>query len=225
MSKYYSQKLSAERLRQVYEIASPRVKQYLEAEVRHVLEKTRPEHSVIELGCGYGRILPRLAARAKWVAGIDTSIDSLILAKRMLEDTSNCSLYQMDANRLGFRDGTFDIVICIQNGISAFQAERLPLLKESIRVARPRGVVMFSTYSERFWRDRLEWFEQQARLGLIGEIDYDKTGDGVIACKDGFKSSAVKPSDFLEITSRLKVGANLVEVDGSSLFYEISKPP
>ena len=64
MSGYYSQKLSAVRLKQVYDIAPPRVRQYLDAEVNHVLEKMHPGDLVIELGCGYGRILPKLAEKA-----------------------------------------------------------------------------------------------------------------------------------------------------------------
>ena len=67
VSGYYSQKLSAVRLKQVYDIAPPRVRQYLDAEVNHVLEKMHPGDLVIELGCGYGRILPKLAEKAGWV--------------------------------------------------------------------------------------------------------------------------------------------------------------
>jgi len=61
LSKYYSHKLSAIQLKRVYDIAPPGVRQYLDAEVSHVLEKIRPADLVLELGCGYGRILPKLA--------------------------------------------------------------------------------------------------------------------------------------------------------------------
>jgi hypothetical protein len=36
--------------------------------------------------------------------------------------------------------------------------------------------MLFSTYCERFWEERLKWFEIQAQHGLIGEIDYHATG-------------------------------------------------
>jgi len=224
MSRYYSQKLSAERLKQVYDIASPRVRQYLEAELQHTLEKIHPTDSVIDLGCGYGRILPRVAAKAKWVSGIDTSISSLMLAKKILNSISNCSLFQMDASHLGFPSGTYDIVLCIQNGISAFHLDRTALISESIRVTKAGGLIMFSTYSDKFWENRIQWFQQQAEAGLLGEIDYDKTTDGVIVCKDGLTSSAVRPSDFLESAAKLKVAVKVVEVDESSLFYEMTAP-
>jgi len=62
---HYAEKLSGERLQRCYEVASPRVSQYLEAEILHVLHKIRPGDRVIELGFGYGRITwrpPRVTA-------------------------------------------------------------------------------------------------------------------------------------------------------------------
>ena len=64
MHGYYSAKLSGERLQQCYELASARVKQYLEAEIDFVLSRLRPNDSVLELGCGYGRVAFRLADAA-----------------------------------------------------------------------------------------------------------------------------------------------------------------
>ncbi|MEW5925824.1 MAG: class I SAM-dependent methyltransferase, partial [Candidatus Zixiibacteriota bacterium] len=57
MDQYYSEKLSASRLKQCYEIASPRVKQYLKAEICHVLERVRSSDTILETGCGYGRVI------------------------------------------------------------------------------------------------------------------------------------------------------------------------
>jgi 2-polyprenyl-6-hydroxyphenyl methylase/3-demethylubiquinone-9 3-methyltransferase len=65
MISYYSQKLSAERLRLCYEIAPPRVKRYLEAEIEFVMSKIKPSDRVLGMGCGYGRVLQRLMTKAK----------------------------------------------------------------------------------------------------------------------------------------------------------------
>jgi SAM-dependent methyltransferase len=218
---YYRDSLSGDRLKRVYEIAPPRVRQYLEAEADHIAERIRPATDVLELGCGYGRILPMLAKKAGTVVGVDTSLGNLAFGKRELRHLSHCRLFCMDAARLGFRDGQFDCVVCIQNGISAFHVDQQKLIKEAVRVAKPGGVVLFSTYAERFWEDRLVWFELQAEAGLLGEIDYDKTGDGVIVCKDGFTATTVSPEDFRVLTYGLDAEVDLVEVDASSLFCEV----
>jgi len=89
---YYSEKLSAHRLRRCYEIASPRVQQYLRAEIEQVMKKIQPGDNVLEPGCGYGRVLESLCSKAHDVYGIDNSIYSLRLAKETLKDLSNCHL-------------------------------------------------------------------------------------------------------------------------------------
>jgi ubiquinone/menaquinone biosynthesis C-methylase UbiE len=221
VSEYYSHKLSAVRLKQAYDIAPPRVRQYLDAEVNHVLEKIHPSDLVIELGCGYGRILPKLAEKAGWVIGIDTSVPSLKFAQETLDTISNCSLSRMDAVKLGFQDQAFDCVVCIQNGISAFHVDQRTLISESVRVTRAGGIVLFSSYSDKFWKYRLEWFELQAEAGLLGEIDYDRTMDGVIVCRDGFTATTVDAEHFRALTTNLNAEVRIVEVDESSLFCEI----
>lgn len=222
MSDYYADRLSAERLRQCYEIAPPRVQQYLEAEVDHVLQKIHSEDMVLELGCGYGRIIPRLAQRAGWVIGIDTSLASLAFGRKMLCNTSNCSLLRMDAVQLAFCDKTFDRVVCIQNGISAFHVNQEDLIRESVRITKPGGTIFFSSYSDKFWKHRLEWFQLQSEAGLLGEIDPVMTRNGVIVCRDGFTSTTVGPHQFLSLTSRFNVDVRITEVDESSLFCEIT---
>lgn len=222
MKDYYSDKLSAKRLQRVYEIAPPRVKQYFDAEVNHVLKKIYNQDLVLELGCGYGRILPSLVKKAKSVFGIDTSLSSLILGKELLGNNSNCFFAQMNAVQLSFPNNFFDVVVCIQNGISAFHVNQKKLILESLRVAKPNGIVLFSSYSEKFWNDRLQWFQLQSDAGLLGEIDYVRTINGNIVCKDGFTATTVSPVQFKTLTSDIhNVIVNIEEVDNSSLFCEI----
>jgi len=224
MGDYYQDKLSAERLKRCYEIASPRVQQYLKAEIAYALEKIHAGDIVLELGCGYGRILPALAQRAGTVIGIDTSLASLVLAGKMLVDISNCRLMNMNAVQLAFNDRVFDCVICIQNGISAFHVDQRDLVRESARVTKPGGRVLFSSYSDKFWEERLKWFEKQSEAGLLGEIDYGRTRNGVIVCKDGFTATTVRPDEFLALTGELNLDTQIVEVDESSVFCEIILP-
>jgi SAM-dependent methyltransferase len=224
MRGYYTGKLSGERLRQCYDIASPRVKQYLEAEIRFVLGRLDRDDLVLELGCGYGRVALRLAAAARCVVGIDTSTESLALARRLAGPASRCEFAEMDALDLAFPDSTFDDVVCVQNGICAFGVDQEALLREAVRVTRPGGRVLFSSYAERFWPERLEWFESQAALGLVGAIDHERTGSGTIVCEDGFHARMVSPQEFRRLGERLGVEPEVTEVDGSSVFCELALP-
>jgi len=221
MKRYYQDKLSAERLKQCYDIAPSRVQRYLKAEIDYIQQKFSPGDLILDLGCGYGRELQQICNSDVIIIGIDTSYISLILGKEMLHNIANCFLMEMNAVELAFQDQFFDIVLCIQNGISAFHVDQRELIKEGIRVTRPGGIILFSSYSDKFWKDRLEWFQLQSDNGLLGEIDYEKTRNGVIICKDGFKATTIRPHQFLLLTSEFNVETNIVEVDESSLFYEI----
>ncbi len=78
---YYDEKLSGENLRRCYEIASPRVKRYLMAEIGFILPFVRPGDQVLELGCGYGRICFELEDTGAHLTGIDTERESITLAR------------------------------------------------------------------------------------------------------------------------------------------------
>lgn len=218
---YYSDKLSAEQLRQCYQIAPLRVKQYLNAEIQYVLDKIKPLDIVLELGCGYGRVLQKLCKKAKKVIGIDISKSSLELAKKLLKGNLNYQLFQMNAINLEFPNNFFDVVICIQNGISAFNVDKKELIREAVRVTKKGGLVLFSSYSDKFWEERLKWFILQSKAGLIGEIDLTATRNGIIVTEDGFKASTIRPIEFTSLTSEFPINLKIEEIDNSSIFYEI----
>jgi len=198
------------------------VKRFLQAEIEFVLTHINTEDKVLELGCGYGRVLQSFLGKAKRVAGIDTSAESLKHAHLFLGNKYPYELYKMNAINLDFEDGEFDVVVCIQNGISAFHEDKREIIKEAVRVTRSGEKVLFSSYSPNFWEERLQWFQAQVEHGLLGEIDYDKTGNGNIVCKDGFTAITVSPKEFMELTSGFNVSAKIQEIDNSSIFCVMS---
>ena len=208
---------------QCYEVASPRVKHYLEVEIRHILSRLGPEDYVLELGCGYGRVALRLAGSARQVVGIDTAEDSLALARELASPDSRCEFVKMNALDLRYPAGTFDAVVCAQNGICAFGVDKESLLREALRCARAGGILLLSTYSDRFWEHRLEWFQAQAAAGLLGPVDLEASREGTIVCTDGFRAARVTPEGWRALCVRVGVDCRITEVDGSSVFCEIVK--
>ena len=216
--KYYDARLSGRKLREVYAVASPRIRQYLDAETDFVLGQIAPGALVLDLGCGYGRIIPKLMSKAGRVVGIDNSKGNLAEAQRYCQGLRDFGLAAMDAARLGFAAESFDAAVCIQNGVSAFKVDPGALFEESLRVTRRGGVALFSTYADSFWEHRLQWFRAQAARGLVGEIDDKLTRRGEIVCRDGFRATTFSAEDFLRLAGDLPAEATIREVDGSSLF-------
>ncbi len=221
MDDYYKDDLAADKLKSVYDLATPRVQKYLDKEIEYVLSFIFDNDSVLEMGCGFGRVLKYLVNKSGHACGIDSSLASLKSAKLYLKDFVNVSLYQMNADSLAFEPHSFDVVVCIQNGISAFHVDPVKLVKEMIRVTKPGGKVLISSYSEKFWDERLEWFKIQSEHGLLGEIDWDKTKDGKIICKDGFTAKTFTEKDFRQLMSNFDNKFTIKEINNSSLFCVI----
>jgi 2-polyprenyl-6-hydroxyphenyl methylase/3-demethylubiquinone-9 3-methyltransferase len=218
---YYVKSLSSNRLQSVYETAPSRIKQYLNAEIEFVLSKIKPGDKILELGCGYGRVLKALADKAGLVVGIDISMDTLLFAVRKTRVSKFLSLSAMDAACLGIKNQSFDAVICVQNGISALHLDPKILVAESFRILSSGGRLLFSSYSENFWEERLNWFRFQADMGLIGKIDENRSRDGKIICEDGFTATTFSSEDFFNLFSEFNKIPKLTEVDRSSLFCEV----
>ncbi|MHA2025218.1 MAG: class I SAM-dependent methyltransferase [Candidatus Thorarchaeota archaeon] len=222
MNRYYTDTLSARNLERCYEIAPPRIVQYLHAELEFVRKSVKPTDRVLEIGCGYGRVLPEIEENTSKIMGLDTSLGSLLYGRNMVSDS--IQLAQMTAETTAIQDHSFDKVICIQNGISAFKIDPFTLVKESLRVTNHGGKCLFSTYSDKIWEERVNWFRLQAEEKLLGEIDWNKTERGTIVCVDGFVSTTFSETDFQKIARKVGVSCDVVEVDSSSLFGIFSQP-
>jgi len=222
MDSYYDQRLAAKQLKRCYQIAPPAVRRYLRAEIDHVGGRIRKGHSILDLGCGYGRVLKDLTPyEPSFLMGIDISHASLLMARDYLRGINNVTLAQMDALHPALTPGLFDIICCVQNGISAFHVDQRTLMRVAVGLAKPGGIVLFSSYAEEFWEDRLLWFRMQAAHGLIGEIDETRSGNGIILCRDGFTATTVSCDEFVTLAAGLGKSISVQTIDGSSVFCEI----
>ena len=222
MRNYYAESLNSQKLFQVYDTALPRVRQYLEAEIDFVRQRLTGRERVLELGAGYGRIVRELAPCCARIVGMDISPDSVRLGEAYLKDFPNAEMVAMDVHRMQF-DQPFDVVLCLQNGLSAMGADG-DTVREILGILAPGGTAFFSTYSAGFWNHRVAWFQEQADKGLLGELDMEQTRDGVIVCKDGFRATTQTPEDYEAIGRGSGCSYEIAEVDGSSLFLILRKP-
>lgn len=219
MSNYYAKRLNSQSLFQVYATKIPRIQQYLDEEIGYVCQHLTGKEKVLEIAAGYGRIIRQLAPHCATIVGMDISEDNVELAQDYLKDYPNASMIHMDAHYIHL-DEKFDVVICLQNGLSAIRGDKAEI-DAIIDLLAPGGTAYFSTYSARFWDWRIKWFEEQAKKNLLGELDYNKTKDGIIVCKDGFKATTQTPENYEQIGKRIGLPYEIVEVDRSSLFLVV----
>ncbi len=115
--------------------------------IRFMMRHIPPDvKTIIETGCGTGRIcfaLARTFPKAK-IIGTDISSDSIDLCNkgRSKKKIENTLFKPMDINKLGFSNNHFDVAVC--EGVLQHIPSDISGLKEMVRVTKPGGLVFSS---------------------------------------------------------------------------------
>ena len=119
----------------------------------HVLRYLEPraEEAVLDVGCGLGFFLNRLAGRGLRGFGLDFSAKSLGLARQIVD----CSLAQGDAQCLPYRDDSFDKIIFTDVLEHVFDDRQT--LREVARIGRDGAKVALVTPGTRGALARTSW--------------------------------------------------------------------
>lgn len=109
-----------------------------------------PGRRVLEVGCGLGADLARIAARGADVTGIDLAPRAAALARAHLESRGLPGRTMVaDGERLPFPDATFDLVWSF--GVLHHAPDTRRALAEVGRVLRPGGTAAIMLYHRRSW--------------------------------------------------------------------------
>ena len=108
-------------------------------EAQLVLELCR-DKKVLEVGCGTGVILEKIASQAKRAAGVDLSPEMVARAR-----DKGLEAYQANATKIGFKDNSFDLVYSFK--VLAHIPQAREAISEIRRVCKPKGLMILEFYN------------------------------------------------------------------------------
>lgn len=120
----------------------------------------RPEHRILDVGCGTGHLLARLPGAQRH--GVDLS--PRMVQRALLNLGSAATVVQGDAEKLPYEEGCFDRVIASSLFSHVLHPEQV--VAEVRRVARPGGRVVISVCDEEQIERGLRWM-RTLRLGSL----------------------------------------------------------
>ncbi len=106
---------------------------------------------ILDVGCGAGFLVRRLATQGHSVHGLDYSLGSLNVSKRVEDSAGRARYIRGDALRLPFANGVFDVV-CSMDFLEHVE-DPAAAIREVGRVLRPGGLFFFHTFN----RNPLAW--------------------------------------------------------------------
>jgi ubiquinone/menaquinone biosynthesis C-methylase UbiE len=161
------------------------------------LGELAPGRRALELGCGTGVFLRRVAHSGAALLGLDLSQDLLARARRNVEALANVRLVCGNAEALPFADGTFDTVY----GSSVLHHLGLErALSEVYRVLRPGGRAVFAEPNilnpQVFVMFRFGWLKEYFAVSP-DEMAFTRFHARHALTAAGFAEIDVRPFDFL----------------------------
>lgn len=142
--------------------------EFLNGEIEFISNHIKPDSFILEIGCGYGRLLKIMAKKSKYLIGIDFSNRMVKLSKNNLKGEKNVEIQLMEADKLLFNNDSFDYVVCFDNSFGNMPKIELNVLKEMKRVCKNGGEIIISVFSENAKDVQKENYE---RIGLTNIQD------------------------------------------------------
>jgi ubiquinone/menaquinone biosynthesis C-methylase UbiE len=121
------------------------------AETRDILVSTvgiRPDDTVLEIGCGVGRVGKVLAPICREWIGCDVSGNMIAHARRRLQSLPNVKLVEISGYDLApIPDASVDVVYCTIVFMHLDEWDRYNYVLEARRILRPGGRVFIDNFS------------------------------------------------------------------------------
>lgn len=138
----------------LYSLGSPQLLERATREIIVQLEQwglLSKDDAVLDIGCGIGRLVEKLAPRVREVSGIDVSTQMINAALRRCGSLSNVRLLKGSGRDLHeFADSAFDVAIAVdtfpyirQSGAALVET----YFAEAARVLKPGGELVIFNYS------------------------------------------------------------------------------
>ncbi len=156
---------------------------------------------VLEVGCGTGLVLERLADVARHATGVDLSPGMLAKAH-----ARGLDVREGDATALPFPDASFDVTCSFK--VLAHVPDLARALAEMARVTRPGGFVVAELYNAHSVRALVKHLKPASRVSAV------HTDEDVYTRYDR----------LAEVRTQLPVGTRLVSVDGVRVLSPAALP-
>ncbi|MCK9578148.1 rRNA adenine N-6-methyltransferase family protein [bacterium] len=212
-----------EYIRLVENTNNPFLRDFIDKELDYLCSiDNLSEKAIVDVGSGYGRVVPILAPKAKSFYAVELDKNMLRELKKTVKDYKNCLVIECDAQELQSSLKLVEIekpiVMSLQNSLGTPYGDPYKIIDEVANFAKEKhGEVIISLFTQESLKD--EGVSIYASLeGLVGKIDLEKTNfeKGDFITRTGYKSHWFSCGEREEIKNLIG-GKTINEIMGNCL--------
>ena len=185
----------------------PWVYEWIKEEERKLLSVVR-KGKILDVGCGFGRILELLKDRGE-VYGIDIDRYQVELAR-----SNGLNAIVADARDNPFPNEYFDYVLIVNNTLGNIQLGKIRVLKEAYRVLKRGGTGIISVYN-----DTPETLEHRLNSYRAYGLDCKVVGGFIVKCSGGLYSEQFSPQHISRLVQLAGIRKYRIETLGRIGFW------
>ncbi len=170
------------------------LQQFFELDLKYIHTNLEANKEVLEVGCGFGRLLPELSKLSRNVTGIDFSDLQLSQAQEIVANLKNVQLLKMRAESMAFRSESFALSLCMNCTLGNMPNIEKTVVEEMVRVTKSGGKVIIRIFADTE-AVRLAQYENYNRLGLTNIRD----NGSAITTDEGFYSRRFNKTELQEL--------------------------
>jgi ubiquinone/menaquinone biosynthesis C-methylase UbiE len=200
------------------------LQEYMRVELEYITNKIEnsKDKTFIDVGAGYGRVIPELSIIAKNVLAVELDKQMLAELKKRAPQYQNVSVVECDAQELSNNLKNFNIdkpvVLCLQNSLGTPYGDPYKIISEMVNIAQNNGELIISLFTQEGLKDcGISIYSSVSEL--TGEPDLEKTDfiNGNFVSKTGYRSHWWRLEEREKILKML--GGSLVAEVKGNCFY------
>ncbi len=188
--------------------------EFFKVEEDFLKKNIKKEDVVLDIGCGNGRVMKILSGISKKVYGIDNDESAVELCKDNLKGFENVEVSLQDAEKINFKDGFFDVVICSEVFVN-FGKTKFKILSEIKRVLKENSFLILNVYNEKALEKRLKMYKEHG-YPFIKSVDEE---NGTVIFDGGVVSEQYSEEQITKILE--DAGFEIQELIKTKIFYLI----
>jgi ubiquinone/menaquinone biosynthesis C-methylase UbiE len=131
------------------------IKEYILKERKFLFKNVSKDKSILDAGCGNGEVIQILQKKSRNITGIDVNKRIISKTKRRFSSIKSIKIDYGNITKTKFNDSSFDYIIFSMNTLGNLNKYKKQALKESVRIVKANGKIIFSVYSEKALNERL----------------------------------------------------------------------